>query len=92
MRKKKEYDIKAVKKMILKTLSQAYYELAKINQNTNQNTKLEEDLMAYAMYKVLEDDVNTKEQFLEFMGLSYMVKGIIEKFHLIDNMCPRLPS
>ena len=49
----------------------------------NQNTCFEEELISYAAFKVLEKDTADKEQFLELMGLSYMLMGITENFRLL---------
>lgn len=86
MNKKMKYDTKSAKEMILLHAGYAYYALGRAN---NDNTSLEEELIAYAVSKVLEEDTGSEEQFLELRGLSYMLKGIADNLRLFcDESAP----
>ena len=79
MNKKIKYDTKSAKGMVLLNAGHAYYALGRAN---NDNTYQEEELIAYAMSKVLEEDTGDEEQFLELRGLSYMLRGIADNLRL----------
>lgn len=70
MSNKIKYDTKSAKEMILANAGYAYYALGRANSD---NTHQEEELITYAMQKVLEEDTGSEEQFLELRGLSYIV-------------------
>ena len=79
MNKKIKYDTKSAKGMVLLNAGYAYYALGRANSG---NTHQEEELIAYAMSKVLEADTGDEEQFLELRGLSYMLRGIADNLRL----------
>ena len=79
MNNKIKYDTKSAKEMILANAGYAYYALGRANSD---NTHQEEELITYAMQKVLEEDTGSEEQFLELRGLSYMLRGIADNLRL----------
>lgn len=83
MQKKIKYDMKSVKESLLMRAGEAFYALGRIN---NENTIYEEELIAHALYKVLDDDIGTEEQFLELRGLSYMLQGIAQNLRHMEDI------
>ena len=71
-------DMHSVKEMVVLRAREAYLAL-KIAQ---ENTEYEEELMLNALMKVLEEDRNDKEQFVEYLALSYMLQGIATNLRL----------
>ncbi|MDD6481392.1 MAG: hypothetical protein PUF65_03800 [Lachnospiraceae bacterium] len=86
MTQKMKYDAKSAKEMVLLNAGYAYYALGRANSD---HTCQEENLIAYAVSKVLEEDTGSEEQFLELRGLSYMLRGIAGNLRLFcDESAP----
>lgn len=70
-----EYNTRFAKKLLLKSAGDAY---CGINgeQWLLDGTYEEEKLLSYALSKVLEEDTGSEKQYLELIGLSYMLDGI----------------
>ncbi len=81
MSKEKRYDTKSVKEMLLDNVGYAYFALGRAN---SENTLFEEELIAKAMYEVLEKDTGSRKQFKKLLGLSYMVRGIADNLRLLS--------
>lgn len=84
---KKKYDIKSAKELLLIRAGKAYYALGTLH---SENTLQEEELIAYALFKVLEKDTGTEKQFLELSGLAYMLQGITENLRLLKEEATRV--
>lgn len=80
MSNKKKYNTKSVKEMLLMRVGEAYYALGSLG---SEETKQEEKLINYALFKVLEKDMGMEKQFIELLGLSYMLQGIADNLRLL---------
>lgn len=80
MSKEKRYDTKSVKEMLLDNVGYAYFALGR----ANSENALFEELIAKAMYEVLEKDTGSRKQFKKLLGLSYMVRGIADNLRLLS--------
>lgn len=77
------YDTKSAKELLLLRASRAYYTLGLLNSKmAHNNTQCEEELITYAMNKTLEKDTYKWEQYIELIGLSFMLQGITENLLL----------
>lgn len=85
----KKFDTKSVKEMLLDNVGYAYYALGRAN---NKNTYMEEELIANAMYEVLEKDTGSEKQFKKLLGLSYMVRGIADNLRLLSGESTQINS
>lgn len=80
MNKETKYDTKSAREILLQYAGEAYCALGGVKKF---NTMCEEELITYAMYKVIEEDTGSEEQFLELRGLSYMLRGIADNLRLM---------
>lgn len=71
-----KYDIKAAKEAVLLDAITAYDQ---IWQTDGIDTSLEEELMLNAVFKILDKDTSSREQFEELLGISYMLQGIEDR-------------
>lgn len=79
MSENRRYDTKSAKEILLERASEVYFEIGRLRGN---DTYLEEELVGNAVFKVLEKDTDSKEQFMELVGLSYMLQGIATNLRL----------
>lgn len=75
------YDTKSAKEILLDRASEVYFEIGRLTGNDNY-PYLEEELAGNAVFKVLEKDTDSKKQFMELVGLSYMLQGIATNLRL----------
>lgn len=73
MNKENKYDIKSAKESVLNNVAQAYYALGRLRGSYE---AFEEELIVKAMNKVLDEDTNDFDQFLELMEASYMLRTL----------------
>ena len=81
MSENKKYDTKSAKEMVLERAGEAYCEIGRVR---GADTYFEEELIGNAVIKVLEKDTNNREQFLELMGIAYMLQGISTNLRLCN--------
>lgn len=70
-----KYELKGIKEIILDKAGEIYYLMGKLK---SLNTSYEEEITANAMFKVLEQNKNSRDKFVEFLAVSYMLEGIAE--------------
>lgn len=69
------YDIRSVKEAILLNFWSVYGQIWKADEI---DTSLEEEIMLNALFKVLDEDTGSREQYEELLGVAYMLQGIGE--------------
>lgn len=73
--KKNLYDVRSAKEAVLINAGIAYGQIWRVD---GIDTSLEEEIMLNSIFKVLDEDLGTREQFEELLGISYMYQGIAD--------------
>lgn len=73
------YDIQNAKKAILSNLWNVY---ERIWEADGINTRLEEEIMLASLFRILEEDTGSREQYKNLLGVAYMLQGIDENLRL----------
>ncbi len=75
MSKKTKYDTRGIKEMILYHAGSVYYRIGKLH---GEGTHFEEEIAANALKRVLDEETGSREEFIELMCISYMLRGIAD--------------
>ncbi len=73
--KKNKYDTRGVKERILYHAGRVFYGIGKLH---GEGTHFEEEIAANAVLRVLDNDKGRREEFIELMCISYMLRGIAD--------------
>lgn len=75
MSKKTKYDTRSIKEMILYHAKNVFYRIGKLH---GEGTHFEEEIAANAVLRVLDEDKGSREEFLELMSISFLLRGIAD--------------
>jgi len=78
------YDTRSVKEMILYHARIVCFQIGRLN---GENTHFEEEITANAVNRVLDEDMGSREEFIELLSISYMLRGIADnlRIHIASN-------